>query len=78
MEVVFEVAIKRATAVRFSHGGALFAAVGRSNAIALTATFPYHAQQPLGLLKGHATAVADLAFTPDDRTLISAGVGGAM
>ncbi len=76
--MVFEAAIKRPSCVRFSHGGALFAAVGRSGAIALHATYPYRAQPALGLLKGHATAVADLAFSPDDRTLISVGVGGAM
>ncbi|KAG2439922.1 hypothetical protein HXX76_004041 [Chlamydomonas incerta] len=78
LDQVYESHIKRATCVRFSTGGAMFAAVGRNNAITLTATYPFRAQQQLGQLKGHATAVTELAFSVDDRMLVSAGVGGAL
>lgn len=78
LDQVYESHIKRATCVRFSNGGGMFAAVGRNNTITLTSTYPFRAQQQLGQLKGHATAVTELAFGSDDRMLVSAGVGGAL
>ncbi|KXZ44685.1 hypothetical protein GPECTOR_63g14 [Gonium pectorale] len=76
LEPVFEAPLKRASVVRFSTGGALFAAVGRNNAILLHAT--YHGQPQLAALRGHASPVTDLAFSADDRMLVSTGTGGAV
>lgn len=32
----------------------------------------------MACLRGHATAVTELAFTADDRMLLSSGLGGAV
>ncbi|GLC77526.1 WD repeat-containing protein 49 [Pleodorina starrii] len=76
LEPLFEVAMKRPTALRFSTGGAMFAYVGRTNALHLHAT--YHGQPLLAVLKAHASAVSDLRFSADDRMLVSVGAGGAV
>ncbi|GIL77102.1 hypothetical protein Vretifemale_6658, partial [Volvox reticuliferus] len=76
LDLHFDVAMKRPTAVRFSTGGALFAYVGRTNAVHLHAT--YHGQPLLATLKAHASTVTDLRFSADDRMLVSVGGGGAV
>ncbi|EFJ40424.1 hypothetical protein VOLCADRAFT_99792 [Volvox carteri f. nagariensis] len=76
LEPHFEVAMKRPSVVRFSTGGAMFAYVGRTNAVHIHAT--YHGQPQLAALKAHASLVLDLRFSVDDRMLISVGVGGAV
>ncbi len=68
--------MKRPTAVRFSTGGALFAYVGRTNAVHLHTAF--HGQPQLTALKAHASAVTDLRFSADDRMLVSVGASGAV
>ena len=70
-----EFGVKRCNIARFSNGGAMFAAVGRTNVIVI-----HHAYslQQLGQLKGHVSVVTSLQFSPDDRMLVSTGAGGAV
>lgn len=70
-----EFSVRRCNLVRYSHGGSMFAAVGRSHTILV-----HHAysMQQLGLLKGHVSAVTALSFSPNDRMLVSSGAGGAI
>ncbi|KAF8067333.1 CFAP57 [Scenedesmus sp. PABB004] len=98
----------------YSHGGALLAAAGRSNAIVLYPAYygagaganghdpsaaagaaAHYAQgstsgggarggdgpaalRPLAVLKAHVSTVTGLAFSGDDRRLVSCGAGGAL
>ncbi len=70
-----EFGIKRCNLVKYSTGGAFFAAVGRTNVIVI-----HHAygMQQMGQLKGHVSAVTSMNFSPDDRIMVSTGAGGAV
>ena len=67
--------MKHCNLAKYSNGGAVFAAVGRTNVIVV-----HHAygMQQLGQLKGHVSAVTSLEFSHDDRMLVSTGAGGAV
>lgn len=97
-----ELPVKRCSITEFSHGGALFAAVGRSNAILVYETYgagppagaayaaaaatgsPFGAAgggaawPPARQLRGHVSTVTGVAWSSDDRHLVSCGAGGAV
>ncbi|KAJ9531627.1 hypothetical protein QJQ45_021772 [Haematococcus lacustris] len=75
LQVLAEWSVKKCHIVRFSPGGAFFAAVGRTNAISVCYSFT---SRQHCLLKGHVSAVTDLVFSPDDHLLCSTGAGGAV
>lgn len=75
LEVVHEVVMKKVGVVRYSPGGGMLAAVGRTNTILVHSSYSH---QQLGSLKGHVSVVTDLGFSADDRTLVSTGAGGAV
>ncbi|MEW5309048.1 MAG: hypothetical protein WDW38_000960 [Sanguina aurantia] len=75
LEVVHEVVMKKVGVVRYSPGGGVLAAVGRTNTIMVHSSYSH---QQLGSLKGHVSVVTDLGFSADDRTLVSTGAGGAV
>lgn len=60
--------------VRFSNGGDMFAAVYQAN-IVLYSTFSF---ERLGVLTGHISMVSSLAWSADDKYLLSAGQDGAV
>jgi WD40 repeat protein len=70
-----EFSVKKCNLAKYSNGGAVFAAVGRTNVIVV-----HHAYslQQLGQLKGHVSAVTSLQYSSDDRVLVSTGAGGAV
>jgi WD40 repeat protein len=70
-----EFGVKRCNIAKFSNGGAVFAAVGRTNVIVVHHAY---AMNQLGQLKGHISAVTSLEFSRDDRMLVSTGAGGAV
>lgn len=118
--------VAKCAVARYSHGGAMLAAVGRSNAIVVYPAYygggagasggspptggsnSHYAQRsasgsrgpgvsaaaaaaaagigtdgacvmrPLCVLKAHVSTVTDLAFSGDDRRLVSSGAGGAV
>jgi len=111
-----ELPVKRCSITRFSTGGGLFAAVGRTNTILLYETYGSGASTnpaygaaaangspnsgassfgsgsgggsgsgsaasgwaPTRQLKGHVSTVTDVAWSKDDRRLVSCGAGGAV
>jgi hypothetical protein len=58
---VAELPVKCAAVCRFSGGGHLLAAAGRNNVVALTSVW---SRQQVALLRGHASAVTGLSFSP--------------
>ncbi len=66
--------LRAAALLRYSHGGHRLAAVDASCCIHVLAS-PSGA--PVAVLRGHASAVAGLAWAPCDRRLASAGAAGA-
>lgn len=53
----------------------MFAAVGRSNTIYVYHSFTH---QQLVMLKGHISVVTAFHFSPDERSMVSVGAGGAV
>jgi hypothetical protein len=100
--------VRRCAIAKFSHGGGLFAAVGRSNVIQVYNAFDPAASAagggayaaaaavaapcggsgsasgaaggwaPAAQLRGHVSSVTDMAWSGDDRRLVSCGAGGAV
>jgi hypothetical protein len=58
---VAELPVKCAAVCRFSGGGHLLAAAGRNNVVAIYAVW---SRQQVALLRGHASAVTGLSFSP--------------
>ena len=107
-----ELPIKKCMIVRYSHGGHLFAAVGRSNTVfiypsysgsntsnsnsttgrsaltltastasiggAAAAAAAANGWAPAVQLKAHVSTVTDIAFSDDDRKIVTCGAGGAV
>jgi hypothetical protein len=74
LKVFAELPEKMCREVRFSNGGDTFAAVYQAN-IVIYSTFTF---DRLGVLTGHISMVSSLAWSADDRYLLSAGQDGAV
>eukprot|EP00398_MALV-I-01_sp_L67-1_P000447 gene447-864_t len=69
-----DIPIKGCREVRFSNGGEYFAAVN-SNMIQV---YRFYTCELIQTLRGHNNKVRSLSWTPDDSTLVSAGMDGAV
>jgi WD40 repeat protein len=74
LELIAEVTVPKATAVAFSTGGHLFAAVGKGSRIVVHNTLT---RAPVATLRGHVSTVTALQFNTDDSALMSTSAGGA-
>ena len=74
MRLVKEFAIKSCRECRFNNGGSMFAAVN-SNTIQIYNTYTC---ENIGNLRGHNGKVRSIAWSADDRRIVSAGLDGAV
>ncbi len=72
LKVVKELPVRQAVQVRFSHGGAFFA-VAAAAAVNVYATFTC---APVCVLRGHADRVLSIAWSRDDRNVVTVGKDG--
>ena len=67
-----EINIKNCRECRFAKGGHIFAAMN----VKLIQVYNSYTCEMLHSLRGHSGVISSLTFTPDDRTLLSAGFDG--
>eukprot|EP01138_Halocafeteria_seosinensis_P003456 gb/GECG01003532.1/.p1 GENE.gb/GECG01003532.1/~~gb/GECG01003532.1/.p1 ORF type:complete len:1206 (+),score=233.77 gb/GECG01003532.1/:1-3618(+) len=69
-----EINIKNCKECRFAKGGHLFAAMN----VKLIQVYNSYTCEMLHSLRGHSGVITSLSFSPDDRTLLSAGLDGRL
>lgn len=74
LRMVKDFAIKSCRECRFSNGGSMFAAVN-GNTIQIYNTYTC---ENIGILRGHNGKVRSIAWSADDRRIVSAGLDGAV